>query len=286
LVGTTAKLIAKARRSVAVEIDVVHAHDLDTLVAGWFLAQRLHARLVYDAHELYTGFDPDPPRLWLRAISFLEGVISRRAEAVVTVSPEIADELVRRHRLRRRPLVVLNCPPLEEITLEPHEGVLRVIYQAAAGPGRDLHDLAAAAAADGVEVSARVLGAGGLPEGVRRLEPVGPDEIVRQLVPFDVGLVIDKPTTDNARMALPNKLFEYLMAGLAVIVPNETAMALLVERDRVGRAHEPGGLRELLTELARDRPLTEELRRRAGHAAIERYNAETQRETLYAAWGL
>ena len=60
------------------------------------------------------------------------------------------------------------------------------------------------------------------------------------LTPFDIGLVIDRPETDNARFALPNKLFEYMMAGLAVVVPNVPAMARLVETEGIGRTYEPG----------------------------------------------
>ena len=263
--------------------DIVHAHDLDTLPAGWLLARRRNARLVYDAHELYTGFDRDPPRLWLAVARRLEGAFARRAAAVVTVSDEIADELQRRHRLTRRPLVVLNCPPTEEAAVTAHEGPLRAIYQAAVGPGRDLGDLRAV---PGVELHARVLGATSAPPHVTLHEPVAPDALISALAAFDVGLVIDRPETENARLALPNKLFEYLMAGLAVVVPDVPAMARLVEREGVGRTYAPGGLGTVLAELAADRPAVEEMRRRARAAAVERYNAEAQRPALYAAWGI
>jgi glycosyltransferase involved in cell wall biosynthesis len=263
--------------------EIVHAHDLDTLPAGWIIARRHQARLVYDAHELYTGFDRNPPRLWLKVVSWLEGALARRADAIVTVSDAIADELVRRHRLARRPFVVLNVPELHEVELEPHQGPLRAIYQAAVGPGRHLADLPDT---PGVEVSARVLGASSAPPHVRLLEPVATDHLVDALAEFDVGLVIDRPETDNARLALPNKLFEYLMAGLAVAVPNAPAMAELVEREGVGVVYQPGRLGEALAELAADRDRIEAMRRRARRVAVERYNAEMQRATLYEAWGL
>jgi glycosyltransferase involved in cell wall biosynthesis len=241
---------------------------------------------VYDAHELYTGFDDDPPRLWLRTISALEGALARSADSVVTVSEQIADELVRRHRLARRPLVVLNCPPVEERPFAGHAGALRVIYQAAAGPGRHLLDLAPLADLPDIEVASRVLGGDVPPPGIEQLAPVGQEDLVAALEPFDIGLVIDRTTTDNTRLALPNKLFEYLMAGLAVVVPDAPAMAALVEREGVGKVYGPGCLDEVVRQLARDRRQTEELRHRARDAALERYNAEAQRPVLYAAWGL
>ena len=241
LAGSRGPLAQLVRRGRHARPDIVHAHDLDTLPAGWLLARRAKARLVYDAHELYTGFDADPPRLWLAAIAALEGALARRADAVITVSEQIADELVRRHRLPRRPLVVLNCPPVDGAPVrEPCRraagdlpGGRRPRPRAprppplAALPGRRRRDAASSA------TSRRRRASSGS-------TPCGQDELVAALEPFDVGLVIDRTATDNTRLALPNKLFEYLMAGLAVVVPDAPAMAALVET-RGRRAGLPSG---------------------------------------------
>ncbi len=275
----TWRLLWRARE---ITPSIVHAHDLDTLPAGWVLARRCGARLVYDAHELYTGFDADPPRLWLTVATRLEGALARRSAAVVTVSPEIAAELHRRYRLPSRPSVVLNCPALADTTVVEHRAV-RAIYQAAAGPGRFLEDLPEVS---GVSIDARVVGARAAPPHVALLPPVAPDEIVSSLEPYDIGLVIDRIETDNARLALPNKLFEYLMAGLAVIVPDAPAMARLLDEEGVGRTFAPGRLGEVIAELAADGTELRAMRQRARDAAVARYNAEAQRPVLFAAWGL
>ncbi len=78
--------------------DVVHANDLETLPAGWALARSARARLIYDAHELYTESEPDPPRIYRAVLGALERLLAKRASAVVTVSDDIADELVKRRR--------------------------------------------------------------------------------------------------------------------------------------------------------------------------------------------
>lgn len=286
LLLATARLVRAARAS---RPTVVHANDLDTLPAGWWLARRHSARLVYDAHELYSGFESDPPRLWSRLSLALEGVLARRADAVVTVSEPIANELTRRLRLRRPPLVVLNCPPLEQVEVEARPGLpVRAIYQAAVGPGRMLEDVVEAArASPGVEVTVRLLGGEGASLASIRVEPpVPPDRLVEALAPYDIGLVIDRPDTENARLALPNKLFEYLMAGLAVAVPRAPAMAALVEEHGVGVVYERGALGEALARLASDRGQLDEMRRRARELALTRFNAEAQRPALHEAWGL
>jgi glycogen(starch) synthase len=281
LLATTVRLVRAAR---GLRPDVVHAHDLDTLPAGWLLARRRSSRLVYDAHELYTGFDQDPPRLWLALTRRLEGSLARRADRVVTVSDEIARALVLRYGLRTRPLVVLNCPAIAEIhEVAPHDPPIRAIYQAASGPGRSLGDLPEV---NGVEIHARVLGGGGVPKHVTAHDPVAPDQLINALEPFDVGLVIDAPETENVRLALPNKLFEYMMAGLAVAVPNAPAMASLVRAEGIGVVYEHGTLKSALMQLGEDRDALERMRRRARAAAVERYNAEAQRPALYEAWGV
>jgi glycosyltransferase involved in cell wall biosynthesis len=279
--------------------DVVHANDLDTLPAGWLLARSSGARLVYDAHELYTEQEPDPPRLHRAVARTLEGALARRADAVVTVSEPIAEELRRRLRLREPPAAVLNAPELDESEPGPREGgPLRAIYQGAMGPGRPLDDLLVAARhAPEVEFTLRIAGAdaaglgkaaGGL-ANVEVVEPVPPDRLVEALRGYDVGLVINRPVTRNDELVFPNKLFEYLMAGLAVAVPRLPGMAPLVEDERVGVTYEPGEPRELgvaLATLAGDPERLAELRQNARKSALERYNAEAQRHRLAAAWRL
>lgn len=283
--------------------DTVHANDFETLPAGHRLAARLHARLVYDAHEIYADQEPDPPRLYATAVRRLERRLARRAHAVVTVSEPIAHELETSLGLPRAPLVLLNCPPLTRAATDAAtprgSGALRALYQGAAGPGRNLDDLLAAAT-PGVDLAIRVVGvdagslrarvaARGLDRLVRVLEPVPAADLVSALRGFDVGLIINRPVTRNDELVFPNKLFEYMMAGLAVVAPRLPALAPFVEREGVGLTYAPGDPADLaraLNELAADRSRLAEMQRRARAAAEERYNAEAQVPVLLEAWGL
>jgi len=279
--------------------DVVHANDLDTLPAGYVLARMWRARLVYDAHELYSEFEAQAPPFSRRLTLALEGALARRADAVVTVSEGIAQELVTRLRLPQRPLVVVNAPPREERPLRIfHEGPLRAVYQGRLGPGRDLGDLLAAAEAHGVELFIRIplfdpnelretVAARGLSRRVQVLDPVPPDRVLDALAEFEVGLIFDRPQSRNSELSLPNKLFEYLMAGLAVVAPRLESLGPLLDEECVGLTFEPGdldGLIRSLERLAADRKLLGELRRRARALALDRLNADVAADTLAAAW--
>ncbi len=212
LVRDTALLVRAGRR--IGRVNVVHAHDLETLPAGFRLAKRLGARLVYDAHEIYASQEPNPPWLYTKVASWLEGRLARRAE-VITVSDLIAADLERTLHLPKRPLVVLSCPErLEQMPprtpREASEPRMSAIYQGAMGPGRPVEDLFIAATTMGISVvlSARIAGVDlpelrtkaasrGLSERFLILDPVAPDSLVPALVEFDVGLIIDRPVTRN-----------------------------------------------------------------------------------------
>lgn len=282
-------------------VDIVHANDLDTLAAATVVARRRRARLVYDAHELYTEFEADPPRLQRAVASLLEGLLARRADAVVTVSAALADELHHRLALTGRPLVVMNAPELD--AREPvsrSDGPLRVVYIGALGSGRPLGDLLAALdGLEGVRLTLHVVQLA--PETLRgdvvksghgdRIEiagPVAPHDLIETLHEHDVGVVFDRPVTRNAELSLPNKLFEYFMAGLAVVAPRLPGLATVVEEARAGVLFEPGrpdSLGRALASLAADRDRLSELRRNAREAARDRFNAASQEPILELAWG-
>jgi glycosyltransferase involved in cell wall biosynthesis len=281
---------------------IVHANDFDTLPACALLARRWGARLVYDSHELYTMQEPDPPRLYRAVVLRLERWLARRSAAVITVSEAYAAELVRSLRLRRPPYIVMNCPPVVEAAAEgDRAGPVRAIYQAAMGPGRRVEDVVEAAAhADGALVTLRVLGADraklgrlvdslGLDGRVEVAEPVPADSLVQSLAGFDVGLIINRPVTRNDELVLPNKLFEYMMAGLAVVSPDLPVSGAFVRDRRIGMTFPPGdtaAMGRAIGSLAGDAELLRGCKARARALAVETYNAEAQAAALASAWGL
>jgi len=298
----TTVLLARAGRGLGA-FDIVHVNDLDALPAGFLLARRNRARLVYDAHELYRFMEADPPRAYTAIMSPLEGWIARRAAAVVTNCDLFADELTRLLGLPRPPVVVLNCPdPVADLPAAPNaDGPLRVIYQAAADhEGRPVADLLEAAEhAPATDVTIRLVDvdrrrleeeivARGLADRVRLSDPVSPDRLVEGLAGFDVGVIVNRDVTPNASLAVPGKLWEYMMGGLATVAPRSPGLAF-VDGLGVGATFSPGRPAEMgerLQALADDRDALDRMRTCARRLALERYNSVAQAEALRRAWSL
>jgi hypothetical protein len=178
------------------------------------------------------------------------------------------------------------------VELEPHEPGerLRVIYQAAGShAGRPVEDLLdVAGLAPEVDVAVRLIGVDVPQTGrVQVLEPVPVERAVEALTGFDVGVTVDRPLTPNTELSVPGKIFEYMMAGLAVVVPRLPGVTALVEGERIGLTYEPGKPEDFaraLRELDADRAGLAAMRARARKLALDRFNSETQAEQLVRVW--
>jgi glycosyltransferase involved in cell wall biosynthesis len=99
--------------------------------------------------------------------------------------------------------------------------------------------------------------------------------------------IVTRPLTLNDELAVPNKLFEYLMAGLAVVAPRLPGVAPIIEAEQVGATFEPGSsvaLAQVLSSLVNSPGLVSAMKQRARAVALSRFNAEAQRSVLLSAW--
>lgn len=265
-------LVAFVVRSVQLRPDAIHAHDAAMLLPGLIASRLTGARLVYDSHELATGV-PYREGGWARFVEAIERLAVPRAAAVITVSDGIADRLQELYRLRRRPTVVRNVTALVP---SPPTGELRarlgigdaplVLHQGAPAPDRGCEVLVRAMAhVPGAHLA--FLGDDGEPGFTASLERLAVAEGVRDRVHFvpsvplerllaltaeaDVGVSLLQDTCENHRLALPNKVFEYIVAGVPVLVSDLPELRRLVAAHGIGWTVTPGDPNALAVGLRR-----------------------------------
>jgi glycosyltransferase involved in cell wall biosynthesis len=234
--------------------DVLHCHDLEALPIGVVmkLASLWSARLIYDAHEYESNQSPGQSERRTRALQAIERVLIRAVDHTITVSPSIAREYVRLYGVPE-PAVVLNCPPLQDPVpasrFRERFGIAEsqsiFLYQGRLTVGRGVEETVQAFEA--MPDDSRVIvfmGYGPLDgfvqEAARRSTrifwhpAVHPDELISFTASADVGLCLIEDSCLSYRYCLPNKLFEYIMAGIPVIASDLPEMRRVVKEEGVG----------------------------------------------------
>lgn len=240
-------MIRAAKRTNA---DLYVCNDLDTLRVGVFM-KLLGRRVVYDAHELYSDLFTETPPHMRRLLRQLEALFIRFADLVITVNEFIASEMSSRYNIQP-PTVIMNCPKTLAIPTHPRESArkLRVaLYQGGFVRERGLENvvLACKYLRNGISVVLR--GEGSIEARLRELAsnlgncvfemPVPLSEVVARAAEADVGIVTYLPTTLNNLYASPNKLFEYLQAGLPLVGSNLPFIRKMIVENDVGLVFDP-----------------------------------------------
>lgn len=237
--------------------DLYLASDLYMLPAAAHAAKEHNAALVYDSRELYSGLSSAIGRPWVGwGWGFIERRHIRFADAVLTVSDAIADRLAARYGITH-PEVLYNAPE-QEYRFESGD-VLRerfglderpiILYQGQFRNGRGLLALADAVATI-PELQLVLIGEGALESKLReklktfdtrsRIIPfTPPDELPPLTASADLGVLLIENMAKSLRFSLPNKLFEYLAAGLPVLASPLPEISRVLKPSNVGYFADP-----------------------------------------------
>ena len=240
------------------DINAIWANDLDTLLPAFLVARAKRLPLVYDSHEYFTeaaGLTGRPLQrgVWL----MVERAIFPRLKAVITVNEGIADAYHERYPHARggRPFVVRNMPrkrsePTPSSTNwkerlgVPANAPLLIMQGAYLDKDRGVVQ-AVNALSEQPSWHLVVVGAGEEWEWARNqaekfngrlvvLPKMTFDELCSLTASADVGLSLDQGVHGNYLMSLPNKLFDYIHAGIPVVATPMPEVARVVDSWKIG----------------------------------------------------
>lgn len=232
-------------------VDLVNCHSLSVLPLCVVL-KRLHgAKLVYDTHELETETVAFPSAL-RRVARLVERILLPHADAICVVNAEIAEWYRRTYGLPE--VTVVQNVPYRQVTAARTNWSLRValgipsaapmfLYQGVVSEGRGI-SLLLDAFSRLPDRHLVIMGYGGMVPDVQQVAArypnihyhpaVPPDKLPAVTAEADVGLSLVENVCLSYFLSLPNKLFEYLNAGLPVIASDFPVMGRAIRQYEAG----------------------------------------------------
>ena len=259
--------------------DALFANDLDTLPANYLASIIRKKFLIYDSHEYYTGVPELENRPVVRAIwKSFEKWIFPKLKIIITVNDSIAE--LYKKEYGKDLVVIRNVPEIPKAMIkETPKGELRkqlllpqnkklVILQ---GSGINIQRGAEEAVASMQyldDINLIILGGGDVLKTIQDLvkqyhleakiifKPRMPyTEMMKYTMACDAGLTFDKDTNLNYRFSLPNKIFDYIHAGIPVLASRLPELEKVIKTYDIGDfidSHDPKHIAEKLKFILAD----------------------------------
>lgn len=304
LLNTTATLLDRMTRMV--NVDVVIATDLDTVIPALLFKSMTGAKVLFDSHEYWSEAD-------VRSLEFekvywreLEARLMKHVDYAQTVSPGLAEILASETEVRFD--WVPNCEPIRSLRGLPAErtadGANRTcafLFQGNFAPCRGIEYLIEVWSS--VDANAQLQLRGPDNEfkremmdlaantgllGTRILFPEAVKEtaLVEAAAAADVGIIPYPPVGTNYSHCSPNKLSQYMAAGLPVLANRTSFVTQIVADSEAGLVCDFSNRTELLdavNALARSQDVREVFARKANDYFRREFHWEKQSRSMYEA---
>jgi len=284
------------------KFDFLVSNDLDTLPACDLAASTKGKKLVYDSHEYFTEVPELKNRKSIQFIwEIFERMIFRNIENSYTVNESIAKIYNEKYKMNFK--VVRNLPEIEKIEKVksksdlnlPLDKKILILQGAGINIDRGAEELTEAmkylddcyllivGSGDVFPVlEQKIKDNSSLSEKIKLVGKLPYSEMMQYTMNADVGFSLDKNTNLNYLYSLPNKIFDYIKAGIPVIVSDLYEIGKVVREFEVGEiivSHEPVKLAEHIKHFFNHQDKIEIYKSNC-EKAIRKLNWESQKEVL------
>jgi glycosyltransferase involved in cell wall biosynthesis len=235
------------------KVSLLVANDLDTLLPNYYFSKRRKCALVFDSHEIFCEVPelqhtPIKKKIW----ESVEKVIVPKLTYCITVNQSIANWFTEKCKtdfkvVRNIPDTVLvdriktrtelNLPTDKKIILLQGAGIN--VQRGAEEAVDAMHYVDNAilliiGGGDVICLLEKMANEESLKGKVFLLSKMKPEELYHYTCNADIGLSLDKATNINYQYSLPNKLFDYVYAGVPVLASSLKEIKSFIDSYKVG----------------------------------------------------
>jgi glycosyltransferase involved in cell wall biosynthesis len=236
--------------------DILLSNDLDTLAANTTAAFLKRKKLVYDSHELFTEVpELSEKRIKKKVWEKLEKICFRRINLAYTVCAPIADYYKEKYKIDFS--VIRNLPFTRETNSDYKSREKIIIYQGALNKDRGIEMMIKAMQYIS-DCKLIVAGKGDLESDLKGLSNelnlndkivftgnLDFDKLYNLTTQAKIGLSLEQGNSLNYKYALPNKIFDYIQAGVPVLCSDLPEMRKIIEGNHLGFIFKGGNEKEL-----------------------------------------
>ncbi len=278
------------------DFDVIHCHDFDTLLSGIIIGKLKKKKIIFDAHESYIDMllkDTLATKCIKKIISFMEPILLKYIDGLITVGELLKEEYIKKGV--KNVWVIGNWklisdfePPVQKIEstkqqLRIPEDKLIISFIGWLNEDREILPLIEAVKKTD-SIFLLLGGDGSLVEKIKEeikdshnIQFIGfvqPKDIPVYTAISDVIYYGLKKGYPLAKYSAPNKLFEGLAAGKAILTGNFGEIGRIVKAEDCGIILDSSTQSEFKKAfgLLLEKDIIARLKANAKNAAIKRYN--------------
>lgn len=251
------------------------SNDLDTLLPNFWISRLKRIKLIYDSHEYFTEVPelvnrPKVQKVWKR----IEEYVVPKLPEMITVCKSIADMFHEKygidvHVIRNIPMRKMLPSPAtrEEVGLDPEKHILLL-----QGSGINIHrgseelveamrylddcQLVIIGGGDVLPILKEKVAQNHWDEKVKFFPRMPYQKMMAITQLAELGFTLDKDTNLNYRFSLPNKLFDYIQAGVPVVASHLVEIERIVRNYNIGtfvENHDPQSIAETIENALNDK---------------------------------